>query len=118
MGVRRPWLSALVALLVGILFTGGAMAKTKLFIGLPGASGIHDPEMVERFTAANPDLDVEVLSVAWGDFFEKLPAMLATGTAPDVWYGEAGRALGWRHDGVTADLTRYVERDLDLSDYF
>lgn len=107
-----------LALIVSTLVAVPAMAQTKLLIGLPGASSVHDPAMLERFKEENPDIEVEVLSTAWGDFFEKLPAMLATGTAPDVWYGEAGRALGWRHDGVTADLTRFVERDLNLDDYF
>ncbi len=108
----------LAVLLVALLLATPAMGKTKVTIGLPGTTDLHDPAVTEMFREANPDLEVEELRVAWGDFFDKLPAMLATGTAPDVWYGEAGRALGWRHDGVTADLTRFVERDLDLSNYF
>ena len=54
----------------------------------------------------------------WNDFFNKIAVMLASGTAPDVWYAEAGRALGWRYNGATADLTPYVERDLNLDHYF
>lgn len=108
-----------MGVLACILFASTAMAQqVKVTIGLPGTADLHRPEMIEIFKEQNPDLDVEEQVFAWGDFFQKLPAMLATGTAPDVWYGEAGRALGWRHEGVTADLTPFVERDLDLNDYF
>lgn len=40
------------------------------------------------------------------------------GIALDIWYGESGRSLGWRHDRVTADFTPYVEGDLNLDDCF
>src|SRR5690625_5208965 len=102
-----------------MLLASTAMSQqVKVTIGLPGTADLHRPVMIEIFNEQNSDLDVEEQVFAWGDFFQELPAMLATGTAPDVWYGEAGRALGWRHDGVTADLTPFVERDLDLNDYF
>lgn len=116
--MKRRGLIALTALIAAVLLAVPAMAKTTLTIGLPGGANIHNPKMLEIFREQNPDIEVVEISTAWGDFFERLPAQLATGTAPDVWYAESGRAFGWRHEGITADLSRFVERDLDLNDYF
>lgn len=113
-------LLAMVIMLVSSVFIAiPGMAKTKLVIGLPGGINLHPPEMLDLFRAENPDIEVEELRVVWNEFLrEKLPVMIATGIAPDVWYGESGRSLEWRFEGVTADLTRFVERDLNLDDYF
>lgn len=105
-----------VVLMASLLIALPGFAQTKLVIGLPGT--VTSPDIIEAFKRDHPHIEVEEMQMAWGDFFEKLPAMLAGGVAPDVWYGEAGRSLGWRHNGIVADLTRFVERDLNLDDYF
>ena len=73
--------------------------------------------MTECFQAKYPDIDVEVIGGPWGDL-TKIPVMAAAGTLPDVWYGEAGRAAEWGHLGILADLKPYIDRDLDLNDFF
>lgn len=112
----RGWATLL---LIGLLaLPGAAYQKLKLTIGLPGSAALASETILETFVKENPDLSVEPLSMGWSDFFSKIAVMLASGTAPDVWYGEAGRALGWRFNKATADLTPFVERDLDTSQFF
>ena len=57
--------------------------------------------------------------MTWDQFFDKLLLMLVSGTAPDVWYGEAGRAISWhKRRALPKTWLLTSERDLDLDDYF
>lgn len=40
--------------------------------------------MVDEYTAANPGVEVEIVSLPWGQAFEKLATMVAGGDIPDV----------------------------------
>lgn len=97
---------------------GSAGGATKITIGLPGGSAAHDPRILERFLESHPDIEVETIVFPWEEFFTKLSLMLVTDTAPDVWYGEAGRAFEWYKAGFTEDLGPRAERDLALEDFF
>ena len=99
-------------------YTPPALAKTKLTIGLPGGSLVHSQLILQRFEELHPEIEVETITMTWDQFFDKLMLMLVSGTAPDVWYGEAGRALSWHKAGFTQDLAPFAERDLNLDDYF
>lgn len=92
--------------------------KVTITVGMPGGSAVHSPEILRRFEELNPDIVVETIEYPWDSFFEKLFLMLVTDTAPDVWYGEAGRALNWYDAGFTADVRPLAERDLDLDEYY
>ena len=75
--------------------------------------------LLEQFNAANKDVQAEFLEVS-GDYYQKIISMLATGTAPDLfWYGGTNSAQLIR-DGVLADLTPFIEKDPDfnLADFF
>lgn len=112
---------AVLALLVWTLavgFSPRVIAKTTITVGLPGGSLVHSQEILRRFEELHPEIRVETVSMTWDQFFDKLMLMLVTGTAPDVWYGEAGRALSWYKAGFTEDLAPFVARDLDLDSYF
>lgn len=74
-------------------------------------------ELVSEFEKENPDLNVEVISVPWGEAFQKVATMIASGDIPDViempdtWYesyASSGKLEnlneflgGWTH---TSDL--------------
>ncbi len=109
---------SLVTAMGGVAAAGTESAPTKIVVGLPGGSAAHAQDILERFREQNPDIVVEPLILGWTSFFEKLPLMLVSGVAPDVWYGESGRALGWYEYGFTEDLKPYVERDLDTDEFF
>lgn len=75
--------------------------------------------LIEDFQAANKDVKVEFLELT-GNYFEKIISMIATGTAPDIfWYGGTNSAQLIR-DGALADLTPFIEKDPDfkLADFF
>lgn len=116
----RSFVSRAVMISVAlVLATGGAAAEpTKIVVGLPGGTAAHAQEILDRFREENPDIVVEPLVMGWTSFFEKLPLMLVSGVAPDVWYGESGRALGWYEYGFTEDLAPYVRSTLDTDQYF
>lgn len=119
--IRRHLLFAIVAWTLSaacLIAPDAVQAKTTLTVGLPGGSLVHSREILERFEELYPDIQIETIPMSWDQFFDKLMLMLVTGTAPDVWYGEAGRALSWYSAGFTEDLAPYARRDLNLDDYF
>ncbi|NEE02738.1 ABC transporter substrate-binding protein [Phytoactinopolyspora halotolerans] len=83
---------------------------TTLTLGYYAAAG--DPadttmrELVDEFTAGNPDIDVEIQAAPYGDFFSRLRTQIAGGDAPDVWLS----------DGVLVDEFAARGSLLDLSD--
>lgn len=77
--------------------------------------------MVDNFEAANPGVTVEIVSLPWGQAFEKLATMVAGGDTPDVvempdtWqalYAGSGQlaslanhVAGWEHGATLTDKT-------------
>lgn len=76
-------------------------------------------EMVSAFETANPGVDVEIVSIPWGQAFETVATMIAGGDVPDViempdtWaalYADRLMALddriaGWEHGATLTDKT-------------
>lgn len=108
-----------------------ALAETKLKL----VEVITSPErtktlttMVDAYEKANPGVDVEIISLPWGQAFEKLAVMVASGDKPDVvempdsWianYAASGQLMdleakiaGWDNGKTLTDKTlamgRYV----------
>lgn len=85
-------------------------------------------QLVDEYEAANPGVTVEIVSLPWGQAFEKFATMVAGGDVPDVvempdrWqalYAGAGKLMdledkiaGWEHGGTltqkTLDMGRYA----------
>ena len=70
-----------------MLFAGSAFADTKLRL----VEVITSPErtetlqgLVDEYTAANPGVEVEIISLPWGQAFEKFATMVAGGDIPDI----------------------------------
>lgn len=77
--------------------------------------------LVDQYEAANPDVTVEIISLPWGQAFEKLATMVAGGDVPDVvempdtWqalYAGSGQlasltdhVAGWEHGETLTDKT-------------
>jgi multiple sugar transport system substrate-binding protein len=114
-----------------VLFSTAAFAQTELKL----VEVITSPErtetlqaMVDEFEAANEGVTVEIVSLPWGQAFEKFATMVAGGDEPDVvempdrWlalYAGAGklasledRIAGWEHGSTltqkTLDMGRYA----------
>lgn len=113
----------------GLLLTGLAGAETKLKL----VEVITSPErtktlqtLVDQYQQANPDVSVEIISLPWGQAFEKLATMVAGGDIPDVvempdrWlalYAGANRLLNleerisaWEHGDKLTDKTLAMGR--------
>ena len=102
-----------------VLTAGSALAETKLRL----VEVITSPErtetlqgLVDDYEAANPGVEVEIVSLPWGQAFEKFATMVAGGDLPDVvempdrWlalYAGADKLMdledriaGWEHGGT------------------
>ncbi|MFV0386211.1 ABC transporter substrate-binding protein [Paracoccus sp. (in: a-proteobacteria)] len=109
--------AGLLALLTG----GAANAETLKLVEV-----ITSPDrtvtlqsMVDGFKAANPGIDVEIVSVPWGQAFETVATMIAGGDVPDViempdtWqalYADQlmpldDRIAGWEHGATLTSKT-------------
>lgn len=82
--MMRQLVGISLALLLG---SGSAYAETKLKL----VEVITSPErtqtlqaMVDDYEAANPGVEVEIVSLPWGQAFEKFATMVAGGDVPDV----------------------------------
>lgn len=107
-----------VALIIAVMAMPVGAQRTKLTVMMPGLSGGVYPEgVIEAFQEAHPEIELEVLGGPWSDL-TKIPVMAAAGTLPDVWYAEAGRASEWGFQGFVEDLKPYIDRDLNLDDFF
>ena len=84
-------------------------------------------KQVDAFEAANPGMEVEIVSLPWGQAFEKLATMVAGGDIPDVvempdrWAGIYKDRLvdlndkiaGWEYGGTLTQKTLDMGRQTD-----
>ena len=91
--------------------------------------------MVDGFKAANPGVDVEIVSVPWGQAFETVATMIAGGDVPDViempdtWqalYADQlmpldDKIAGWEHGatltGKTVDMGKLANGKMTMIPY-
>lgn len=104
--------------------SGGASSRNatppkevKLKIGLPGGYDVTNKAIVDGFIAKFPHIKTEIQEAPWGSFTTKITAEIAGGTAPDIWFQENAVILGYGKRGVAEDLSAYIDRDLNESDY-
>src|SRR5690349_3850702 len=67
----------------GATYTGPNVT-VKFWNGFTGADGAGIKQIVDKFTSANPKIKVEMNVYQWTDFFQKLPAAVASGNGPNV----------------------------------
>lgn len=114
---RFGWVWAAMAfLLVGALMPGtglAAQAKTKVvwWSWAQGAERELLDKHVELFEKANPDIDVEIQTVGWGEIPNKLPVAVAGGSGPDISTISTSWVSGLISKGVLEDLSPLIERD-------
>ncbi|MBM4045624.1 MAG: extracellular solute-binding protein, partial [Planctomycetes bacterium] len=76
-------------------------------------------EIAARFERENPDIELLLQDLPWGDYWTKLKTQAAGRNAPDIIRMYTGEAAAWYERDVLADLRPFVERDgLRLSDYY
>lgn len=72
-------------------------------------------ELLKEFEAANPDIKVVVEFSAWSEYWNKLQAQMAAGTAPDVMLMSGEKLHDYLARDQIADLTAYLDADKDVS---
>jgi len=72
---------------VATFYLGPLLAETKLKLVEVITSPVRTvtlQAMVDEYEAANPGVEVEIISLPWGQAFEKFATMVAGGDSPDV----------------------------------
>ncbi len=72
----------------------------RLWHAYAGAEEEALKEIAERFEATHPDVDVELLAVAFGAYAAKLEAAIPTGRGPDVFIDAHERLTSYRESGL------------------
>jgi multiple sugar transport system substrate-binding protein len=67
----------------GDTYTGPAV-KLAFWNGFTGGDGPFMKGMVEEFNKANPNAQVAMNTLQWGDFYSKVPNAVSSGAGPDV----------------------------------
>jgi multiple sugar transport system substrate-binding protein len=67
----------------GDTYTGPAV-KLAFWNGFTGGDGPYMKKMVAEFNKANPNAQVAMNTLQWGDFYSKFPNAVASGAGPDV----------------------------------
>ncbi len=77
-----------------------------------------EQEMIDRFQATHPDIKVEITAIASKEYWTKMAAMAAAREMPDVFAMSSGLVEKFAGQNAIADLTPFVEKDLNQDDYF
>ncbi|HEX6971286.1 MAG TPA: extracellular solute-binding protein, partial [Limnochordia bacterium] len=118
------WLT--VVGLISFLISGVALGASPTVVTLYGW-GDQTTEALYRdfegeFESDHPDIDLQVTILNYGDYFQKVPVMIATDTAPDVMEVEPENSVSYGkfiESGAFVDLMPYVRRDeLNLDRFF
>ena len=118
--------SLLTSALVCCLLFANALSAQKRTVKLMGwgdtTSIAKYAILEEAFEAANPDIDLFVEIIDGRSYVRKLPVMIASGTAPDIFESvlESANSFGsFASKGAYVDLGPLVKRDgVDLNDWF
>lgn len=112
----------LTATAFAALFAGSAMADTTLRL----VEVITSPQRTEtlkgivgQFEAANPGTKVEIISLPWGEAFQKFATMVSAGDLPDVVEMPDTWVSLYANNNLLADLSPWLEgweHASDLSD--
>jgi len=69
-------------------------------------------EALKPFTDSHPNIEVEVIGVAWDGYDEKVDLLIASGDPPALWWGAAKRGFRYYADkGMFPDIGPLIERD-------
>lgn len=103
----------ITATLLATLMAGSALADTKLKL----VEVITSPERTEtlksivaKFEQANPGTTVEIISLPWGEAFQKFATMVSAGEIPDVMEMPDTWLSLYANNGMLESLEPYLEK--------
>lgn len=109
----------LLALLVLSLTATAAAEQITLnyFMWDPTLADI-ERELLDEFEKLHPNIKVQMTAMDPSSYWPRISAMATAGELPDVFCMSTGYFEQWAQDGLLLNLQPYVDRDLNLDDYF
>jgi multiple sugar transport system substrate-binding protein len=103
----------LLALVGGVAIAQDAVTEIdfSIWVGCESSEANAIRASIEAFEADNPDIKVNLVCIAGDAYQERISAMMASGTNPDMGYLNEAIALEWATDGALLDLTEYFQND-------
>jgi multiple sugar transport system substrate-binding protein len=77
-------------------------------------------QCADDFTAATPEVKVEITQTAWAQYWANLATQVAAGSAPDVWVDQLSYYPQFVADKQIEDLQPYIDKEpdgVDLDQY-
>ncbi len=70
-----------------------------------------DMDSIEKFNAANPDIEVKGEVIKYDDYLSKINTLIAADATPDIFYINEYLPVEWGQKGIGADLRPYYEKN-------
>lgn len=121
--VSNSRLCVLLALALAVVVTFPVQAKTKVRFAMWGTVEEVQTyqEIIEKFEADNPDIEVEFEYSSWGEYWDKVQIQMLGGIAPDVIRMSGAYLEPFALDGVLLSIQPFIEKDqfpIDTDEYF
>jgi multiple sugar transport system substrate-binding protein len=115
---------SLLMLVFSVVWAGGKSQQDNSKIELQFMSWEASPlesksiqEGIDAFIRQNPNVSVKYLVVPWSEHHPKLRTMMASGTAPDVFFLNPDYRKDFATAGLLMDITDTVNQYVDMSDF-
>lgn len=105
----RPDLSS-ITLPEASAFYDGPPLTLRFWNGLTGADGALMRELLRTFQQQQPNIEVQMFAIPWSSFYQKFPAAVVSGLAPDIGLMQNFHVATNAARGVIVPLTEVAER--------
>lgn len=108
----------LLALFIAALLSVSIAAKTTITVWtfFSGGEGFIVTDLIKKFNAENPDIEVVEQIVEWGELYNKLTTAVVAGDPPDVSVMHLALVPDFASRGALTALDNYASKDL-IADY-
>ena len=78
----------------------------------------RERQMIAKYEAEHPNVTIEFEALVPKDYWPKMSALAAAGELPDVFNMSSGFIDEWASKGLLENIQHYVDRDINMDDYF
>ncbi|HOJ88004.1 MAG TPA: ABC transporter substrate-binding protein [Pseudothermotoga sp.] len=109
---------ALLVICIAALLSAIVSAKTTITVWtfFSGGEGFIVTDLIKKFNAENPDIEVVEQIVEWGELYNKLTTAVVAGDPPDVSVMHLAMIPDFASRGALTPIDAYASKDI-LSDY-
>lgn len=108
----------LLLAMLSLVIAGAAVAQDEIveldfsiWVGCESSEANAIRTAITAYEADNPGVKVNLVCIAGDGYQERISAMMASGTNPDMGYLNEAVALEWASQGALLDLTEYFQND-------